>query len=142
MTKVSQLMNTSLPLLPPDLPIVHGVEALAAAAVSSLPVVTPDGRFVGLLRERDVMPILLGWSVHDRVVGDFMCRRVVTFSPDDPVLEVCDCIFHGAVTECPVVDASRLYVGMLLPRALVALAARLRSAVGRSDAARLTAVGE
>lgn len=142
MIKVSQLMDASIPLLEPELPIVLGVEALARASVGSLPVVNVEGRLVGLLRERDVMPILLGWSVHDRVVADFMCRRVVTFSPDDAVLDVCDSIFQGAVTDCPVVDAGRIFVGMLLPRSLIALAARLRSAPARTEAARRAASGE
>jgi CBS domain-containing protein len=127
MLKASQLIERNLPRLDPNAPIGVGIGALASTLFPALPVVDADGIFFGLLRDRDVMPILLGRSVHERAIAEFACRRVVTFSPDDSVLEICNCLLSGAVVDCPVVGVAGHFLGMLLPKALVDLAARLRT---------------
>lgn len=129
MLKASQLLESNVVRLDPTAAIRVGVAALASTSMTGLPVVDAQGLFVGLLRDRDVMPILLGRSVQERTIADFMCRRVVTFAPDDAILEICECLVTGAVVDCPVVGVAGHFLGMLLPKSLIDLVARLRCGV-------------
>lgn len=123
--QIKQLMKTDVPLLRPNEPIVDAVETLAGWRHDALPVATREGQLMGLLRTRDVLPILLGRSTRGRQVRHFMIRRFVSFEPGDGLEEACS-EWAGGSGDSIVVTEGGAFAGILLRHDVLELIPRLR----------------
>ncbi|MBL4685920.1 MAG: CBS domain-containing protein [Nannocystaceae bacterium] len=124
--RIKQLINPDIQPLNPTEAIVQAVETMSSSGRHVLPVVGSDGKLAGILRTRDVLPILLGRSTRGRQVRHFMARRFVTFRADDEVTDACNTWLGGAMDDLVVIDADRVFVGIVEPSSVLAMIPRLR----------------
>lgn len=115
MLSVNEIMTREIVTISPEASIGDAIELLLARRISGLPVVTPDGRLVGILTEFALLALAYDRDVTDHTVGDHMTHDVLTVDANDPVNKVADlCIVHR-VRRLPVVQDGRL-VGLVARR--------------------------
>jgi CBS domain-containing protein len=149
-TPVRDVMTTAVATLRPDQPIAEAADALAAGRYGAMPVVDGSGKFVGLLRDEDLIAsearvhvptylMMLGTSVplpgsmkrfeHElhklagASVGDVMDEHPKTIGPDATLEDVATLMYEHDVTHIPVLDAGRV-VGIVARSDVVRFIAR------------------
>jgi CBS domain-containing protein len=149
-TLIRDVMTRDVATLRPDQPITEAADAMAAAGYGAMPVVDADGRFVGLLRDEDLIAsearvhvptylMLLGTSVplpgtmrrfeHEihkiagSTVAEVMDDHPPTVSSDATLEDVATLMHERDITHVPVVDDGRL-VGIVARSDIVRYIAR------------------
>ena len=150
-TPVRDVMTRDVATLRPDQSIAEAADALADGRYGAMPVVDGDGRFLGLLRDEDLIAsearvhvptylMLLGTSVplpgsmkrfeHDlhkvagATVGEVMDEHPRTVAPDATLEDVATLMHDTEVTHVPVIDDDRRVVGLVARADLVRFIAR------------------
>ena len=87
--------------------------------------VTDDGRVVGIITDRDILPYSLesGSAVFwGRTVADTMSRKVITSSPDDPISLIAGLMISNKIDCVPIIEPSdKKLVGLVTSTDLVDL---------------------
>lgn len=149
-TPVSAVMTTDVATLRPEQPIAEAADALAAGRYGAMPVVDAGGKFVGLLRDEDLIAsearvhvptylMLLGTSVplpgsmkrfeHElhKVAGasvaEVMDDHTETVGPDATLEDVATLMHERDVTHVPVLDGGKV-VGLVARSDIVRFIAR------------------
>jgi CBS domain-containing protein len=132
----SDVMWADPPTLSPEESARAAVDRLIEANVAALPVVEPDGGYVGLISERTLVRRLLGEDLDPNLT---LCsliadRRAPACDPDDPVAVALRRMDEGNYRWLPVVDQGRL-VGMISSR-------DVRAKVGTGEAAEMHSLSD
>ena len=149
-TTVRDVMTTDVATLRPDQPITEAADALAAGRYGAMPVVDADGKFVGILRDDDLIAsearvhvptylMLLGTSVplpgsmkrfeHElhkvagSTVAEVMDDDPLTVGPDTTLGDVATLMHERDITHVPVVENGRV-VGLVARSDIVRFIAR------------------
>ncbi len=61
--KISEYMDTAVPMLRPEVHIMDAVEFLLRHEVTGAPVVDSSGRLVGIVTETDLLKLLTAWGM-------------------------------------------------------------------------------
>ena len=118
--KASQVMTTPAVTIAEDRPIHEAGLLMQERGFRHLPVVTPEGRLVGLLSQRDLLrglprksegPPAPPWDIHR--VGDLMSRTVLTATPDTPLREIARVLVAERISSLPILDKQGSLVGIL-----------------------------
>lgn len=88
--------------------------------LTALPVVNDDMTLAGIISEKDVMDISLDLGHHNGRVQDYMTSRVVSFAPDDSLIDICDCLIQNPFRQVAVLENSRL-AGIISRRDIIEL---------------------
>ncbi|MPY99561.1 MAG: CBS domain-containing protein [Actinophytocola sp.] len=85
----SEIMARPVPTVGPHTPIADAVDMLTERALPALPVVTDDGRLIGLFSEADALFSEVTLAADDTAtVESVMTTNVETARPDDDVADV------------------------------------------------------
>lgn len=141
--KVADVMTRNVSTLTPDVSLKEAARLLLRLGVSGAPVVTADGRVLGVLSEADLIAKeqgarsegsgVLTWLLEpgfvderfDAVtVGDAMSAPAIVIEADRPVTEAATRMLDEAVNRLPVVDEAGMLVGLLARSDLVRAFAR------------------
>jgi len=116
---VREVMATGLLTLKPEMPIFQAILLLLKNRVSGAPVVSEQGRLVGILSEKDCLRIFANEAFFSQNVEghveDYMSKDVMTIDPDDDVFKAADIFIKHSFRRLPVVDDGNL-VGQLSRR--------------------------
>lgn len=105
---VKDIMTREIVTISADASIGDAIELLLARRISGLPVVSEDGKLIGILTEFALMALAYDRNVADHTVGDHMTHEVLTVDASDSVNKVADlCIVHR-VRRLPVLEDGRL----------------------------------
>ena len=149
---VGEVMRRRPITIDPDAPLGTALAVMAERGVRHLPVVTDDGRLIGMLTDRDVRSAVIAPALSERLparwrrraknlqqrgealrVRDAMTWDCVTTAPDASLAQAAAIMLDGRFGGLPVLEKGRL-VGMLTERdVLRALAERLPSIRGDAD---------
>ena len=130
--RVSEVMAVDILCVPPGLSWKEAARLFLEARVSAAPVVDASGSLVGILSEKDLFrglfPRYVEWmaaphafhdfeamerpDVADRDVSELMARRLITASPETPVLKVGALMAASGIHHVPVVDGTKV-IGMV-----------------------------
>lgn len=108
---VRQYMDTSVPTLSPDLPVLDAVDFLLRHRVTGAPVVDATQSLVGILTEKDCLKLVAHAPEPNDIparVADFMTREVQTISPDMDVYYAAGLFLNVSYRRFPVVEGGRL----------------------------------
>ncbi|HEX4492232.1 MAG TPA: CBS domain-containing protein [Acidimicrobiia bacterium] len=149
-TPVRDVMTADVATLRPDQPVADAADALAAGRYGAMPVVDGGGKFVGLLRDEDLIAsearvhvptylMLLGTSVplpgsmkrfeHElhkvagATVAEVMDADPPTIGPAATLEDVATMMYEHDVTHLPVLDDGRV-VGIVARSDIVKFIAR------------------
>jgi CBS domain-containing protein len=91
MFPITDVMTKEVVTTTIDTPILAAAEILVDRRITGLPVVDAENNLVGILSEYDVLQLLTDTSPdHNRVVNDFMSKRVISFEDTASAVDVCE----------------------------------------------------
>jgi CBS domain-containing protein len=115
---VRDYMTTKVRTLSPDLPIIEAVDLLVKHNISGAPVVADDGVLVGMLSEKDCLP-LIALGVNHRppegTVREFMASDPAILPPDMDLYYAAGVFLKKIYRRFPVVERGKL-VGVISRR--------------------------
>lgn len=108
---VRDFMDTVVPTVRPEMPILEAVDFLLEKHVTGAPVVDADGKLIGMLTEKDCLRLLSSGVDGDRPKGtvkDFMSAKTDSVSPDMNVYFVAGLFLGANYRRFPVVEKGKL----------------------------------
>lgn len=94
----------------PDSTVYDAIGLMAEKNIGALPVLTAEGRIVGIFTERDYTRkvALQGKSSKETHVREIIAREIVTVTPEDSVEDCMRLMTERRVRHLPVVDGMKL----------------------------------
>lgn len=108
---VREYMDTDVPTVSPETPILEGIDLLIERHVTSAPVVDASGAVVGILSEKDCLMVLALGSDNDRPggrVADYMTKKVVQIPSRMNIYYAAGLFLNHSFRRLPVVDNGQL----------------------------------
>ena len=127
--RVREVMTPAPVTIAPEAPLAAALAAMRQHEIRHLPVVDPDGRFVGIVTDRDLRQASfarfrsLTEVSRDLMVQDVMTCGVVTIDPRATVARAATVMFERRIGSLPVVENGQI-VGILTERDLLKLLMR------------------
>jgi acetoin utilization protein AcuB len=127
--RVREVMTPAPVSIAPEAPLAAALAAMRQHEIRHLPVVDADGRFVGIVTDRDLRQASfarfrsLTEVSRDVMVQDVMTCGVVTIDPRATVARAATVMFERRIGSLPVVENGQL-VGILTERDLLKLLMR------------------
>lgn len=136
---VKDWMSSSVETVSPATPISEAHQIMKVKNVRRLPVLE-DGRLVGIITIGDVREAspsdattLSIWELNylwaQLTVERIMTRKVLTISPDAPIIKAAQTMLEHKVSGLPVVDESGKVVGIITESDIFRMLVKLQSAV-------------
>lgn len=112
MPKIREFMDTVVPTLKPETQIMQAVDFLLHHRVTGAPVVSPDGRMVGIITETDLLKLMTegieGEPPTDETVAEYMTTDVLSISPMVDVYYVAGMFLANKFRRLPVVEDGKI----------------------------------
>jgi CBS domain-containing protein len=136
--RILDVMEGDLAVVSPESPLPHALTLMIENRISSAPVVDANGRIVGALNEKDLMPVF--YQPDANCVAAVMTRNPVAVSIDAPLVDVVDHLMSSDFRRVLIHDDDRL-LGVitrshLMPALLEALEERAITRESFADAFR------
>ena len=126
MLPVKEIMTAEVVTVTEETPIYEALNLLTEYEISGMPVVDVNRKLVGMLTEKDVLEILINPKLSiEATVGQYMSRKVVSFSEDDDVIMVCKFLISVPLRRVPIVRHEKL-VGIVSRHDIIKLILKLR----------------
>ena len=95
-------------------PLANGLALMAEKHIGAVLVTDQDGAIAGILSERDIVAAIHthGEGVFGKTAGDLMTSKVVTCSPQDPIVAIMGMMTAKRFRHVPVLDEGKL-VGLI-----------------------------
>lgn len=108
----------------------EAADILSSRRVTGLPVVDSGMHLQGIVSEKDILRTLFVSPQTGLLVNDIMTEDVVSFSHQDSLYEICDCLIHNDFRRVPILDNGRL-VGIISRADITMFILKNKSAVAR-----------
>lgn len=151
---VRELMTAEPVTVEPGTAVKTALALLDEHNVTSMPVVTPDGRIAGVVSEADLIHDLVGpdprlheipvkpsTDLRPRCVADVMSPHAVTVRPDTDLAVAVELATSTGIKSLPVVDDDNRVVGIISRRDVVRMLARSDDLLEREVDALLLSTG-
>ncbi len=134
MFEITDIMKTDVVTVKKDTPIYEAMERLVEHNITGLPVVDDNMALVGIVTEKDMLRLIVDLDVlkleseldeSSTCVEKYMTQEVVSFSPEDSLLEICDCLLKKKFRRIPIVSDGKL-VGILSRKDIIGYMLELR----------------
>jgi len=113
--KISELMKTDVEICGPDDNLAAAASRLWDADIGCLPVVSTDGRVVGMVTDRDICMAAYtrGQALREIPASVAMSTDVLSCRPDATLIEAEQIMRSGQVRRLPVIDSDGSLVGIV-----------------------------
>ncbi len=151
---VQDVMTREPATLSTDSTLKHAAGLMADLHISSLPVLSEDGRLCGVLSEADLIreafvpdprahitPSGQAEHSHHLCVDEVMTPHAITVHESDDIADVAELMTSSGVKSLPVIDDDHRVVGVISRSDLVRVRARADDVIEREVDARLVAMG-
>jgi len=133
-TRVREIMSGPAVVVTPDTRVPAVISLMKERGIRHLPVVE-NGRLVGIvsrgdLREASISAAVnadtyeINFLLNGLTVGKLMTRKVVTITPDAPVVYAAEMMTHNRISGLPVVDPDGSVVGIVTESDLLKMLVR------------------
>ena len=110
--KISDYMDTEVPTLGPETPILEAVDFLLNHRVTGAPVVDSAGNLIGIITETDLLKLVTegiqGEPPTDATVAEFMTTEVITVPPTVDIYYIAGMFLANKFRRLPVVEGGRI----------------------------------
>lgn len=110
--KISDYMDTEVPILDPETPILEAVDFLLHHRVTGAPVVDSGDKLVGIITETDLLKLVTegiqGEPPTEATVEQFMTTKVITVPPTVDIYYVAGMFLANKFRRLPVVEDGRI----------------------------------
>ena len=127
--QVRAYMDTKVPTIPPDMPILDAVDYLLEHKVTGAPVVSENGDMVGILTAKDLLRLLSHGDQNEMptdLVESYMTTGVITVEPRMNIYFVAGVFLTQTFRRLPVVEKGKLVGAITRFDILRAIKANLR----------------
>ena len=127
--QVRAYMDTKVPTIPPDMPILDAVDFLLEHKVTGAPVVSENGDMVGILTAKDLLRLLSHGDQNEMptdLVESYMTTGVITVEPRMNIYFVAGVFLTQTFRRLPVVEKGKLVGAITRFDILRAIKANLR----------------
>ena len=109
-----ELMSRAATLRPED-SVAHAARVMSATRSSSLPVIDPDGRLIGIISQRDITVRLIapGASIPHAQVSDCMTTEAFALSANSSLESCVSAMSWHQLRRLPIVDDDHKVVGLI-----------------------------
>jgi CBS domain-containing protein/CheY-like chemotaxis protein len=111
-TTVGDLMTRSVHTIFPETRIGQAIHLMTQHGITSLPVVSAQGRFLGLISDSQLLPLVVRPDLANDFVGDHMVRDVATTTVDAPIADLVAELVERKIRRLPVIEDGHL-VGLI-----------------------------
>jgi len=108
MFETRAIMTTDVISVKRDVPIGRAIEILVENDLTALPVVDEDMALLGIVSEKDVLGLLSDLEDDLAKVEDFITTDVVSFSEDEDMIAICECLVNSHFRRVPIVADGKL----------------------------------
>jgi len=129
------VMTYGLLTVTPQTPMYQAMAMLASHDITGLPVVDDGLHLVGILSEKDIIKVLCDPQAGPKCVDELMTADVVSFTEDDSLWDICDCLATRDFRRVPILSDGRL-TGLVSRRDLIVFLLKNRSFVSSRRTAR------
>ena len=110
--KISDYMDTEVPILGPETPILEAVDFLLNHRVTGAPVVDSGDKLVGIITETDLLKLVTegiqGEPPTEATVAEFMTTEVITVPPTVDIYYIAGMFLANKLRRLPVVEDGRI----------------------------------
>ncbi len=107
-------------------PIYTVADVMIRNNVTGLPVVSEDMTLAGIISEKDFLKISLDLKYHNTTAEEFMTSSVVSFGPDDSLVDICDCLIQNPFRRVTILENNRV-CGIISRRDIIRLILQRRA---------------
>lgn len=111
-TTVGDLMTRNVHTIRPETRIGQAITMMTQHRITSLPVVAAHGKFLGLITDSQLLPLVVRPDLADDFVGDHMVRDAATTSEETPIAGLVDEFVSKKIRRLPVLKDGNL-VGLI-----------------------------
>ena len=102
------VMKRHLLTVQKDTPVYMAMKFLADNHITGLPVVTEDMTLIGIVSEKDIIKLLYDPNSKVKTVEEVMTENVTSFSPNDSLLTICQCLIDNPFRRVTIVKDQKL----------------------------------
>jgi len=110
--KISEHMDTDVPVISHESPVIKAVDFLLDNQVTGAPVVDPERNLVGIITETDLLKLVTegvrGEPPTNATVAEYMTRNVITVPPTVDVYYVAGMFLANRFRRLPVVEDGKI----------------------------------
>jgi len=110
--RISEYMDTVVPTLGPETPILDAVDFLLEHRVTGAPVVDSGGQLIGIITETDLLKLVTegieGEPPTEATVAEFMTTDVITVPPTVDIYYIAGMFLANKFRRLPVVEDGRI----------------------------------
>lgn len=110
--KISEYMDTEVPVISHETPVIQAVDFLLDHKVTGAPVVDAKDNLVGIITETDLLKLVTegvrGEPPTDATVAEYMTRDVITVPPTVDIYYVAGMFLANKFRRLPVVDEGKI----------------------------------
>ena len=123
---VAEIMKVDVEICAPDDNLAAAASRMWDADIGCLPVVSADGRVVGMVTDRDICMAALtrGQALREVPVSVAMATEILFCSPEATLVEAEEIMRSGQVRRLPVIDSDGSLAGIVSLNDLARLAGR------------------
>jgi len=127
MFKAEDIMCKKVISVRADTNIYEAMNIMLENKISGLPVVDGCTQLMGIISEKDILRILVEGEVSaDKKVADYMKHDVISFHPQDSIVDICEFLMKNPYRRVPIIDRGRI-VGIIARRDIIHLILKLKS---------------
>jgi CBS domain-containing protein len=119
MFKAETIMKTDLITAQRQDPIYEAIRTLVDNNITGLPVVDDEMTLIGIITEKDVLRLLYDNEDKSAKVADFMTEQVISFGPEDSLIDIADSFINNHFRRVPIVTNGKL-VGIISRKDIIA----------------------
>lgn len=109
MLTAKDIMTSSVITTTKDTPIYKVIDLMLQHQVSGLPVVAEDMTLVGIITEKDILPLFDQAKLSEFItVEHLMKTEVVSFNENDGLEDICRCLIENDFRRAPVVNSGKV----------------------------------
>jgi CBS domain-containing protein len=113
MATANDVMNPWVVTTTKDTSITEAIELMLEHKISGLPVVDDDQRLIGIITEKDLLPLYdTDRKLEEMNVQDLMTAPVVSFNQNETLDDICSCLIQNDFRRVPVTSSGEI-VGII-----------------------------
>lgn len=120
MHDAQSIMSKDIVTVNQNTPIYEVMSVLIGARISGLPVIDDDNNLVGMITEKDMMPLFKHHSLTNETVADYMTKDLKVFTPETTIDEISEFFAKYSYRRAPIVKDRKL-VGIVARRDIISL---------------------
>jgi transcriptional regulator len=108
LAKAQDIMTKNILTVKEDTSVRDAINLIITKKISALPVVDDNMSIIGLISEKDLLPLAFYDSIDDISIKEFIRKDVVFMEEDTDLFEICEFFMNNNFKRVPIVSGKKL----------------------------------